>query len=239
MLATVNLATLLSQMQVDPYEEDAQYNQIASYSLKLPSIERLLSQKDLQQGTSSGKQKDERYERKGRFAKIVMNSPNGTRNYTIEKERKHKENEINKTLYGYYNNGTDDLPFIKVLELLRATIKHLNQNHIEAFYKTANGRFVIVLSSEELKGIYSHELNFREQIQNKIFTFRVLPKPYSNRGQGREGTKGTKDNPNTIFVTKNLPKKAFMEFGEVHTVFVGRFKETDSKVYVTGYDIYV
>ena len=77
----------LSQMQVKPYEEDTEYNQIASYSSKLPCIGQLLSQKDLQQGTSSGKQKkDKRYERKGKFAKIVMNSPNGTRNYTIEKE---------------------------------------------------------------------------------------------------------------------------------------------------------
>ena len=77
----------LSQMQVKPYEEDTEYNQIASYCSQLPSIEQLLSQKDLQQGTSSGKQKkDKRYERKGKFAKIVMNSPNGTRNYTIEKE---------------------------------------------------------------------------------------------------------------------------------------------------------
>ena len=152
----------LSQMQVKPYEEDTEYNQIASYCSKLPSTEQLLSQKDLQQGTSSGKQKkDKRYERKGKFAKIVMNSPNGTRNYTIEKEWKHKDYEINKTLYGYYNNGTDDLPFIKVVELLRATIKHLTRNHIEAFYKTTNSRFVIVLSSEQLKGIYSHEVNFR------------------------------------------------------------------------------
>ena len=76
----------VSQMQVDPYEEDTEYNLIASYSLKLPSAEKLLSQKDLQQGTSSGKQtKNERYERKRKFGKVFMNSPNGTRNYTIEK----------------------------------------------------------------------------------------------------------------------------------------------------------
>ena len=37
----------LSKMQVKPYEEDSEYNQIASYSSKLPSIEKLLSQKDL------------------------------------------------------------------------------------------------------------------------------------------------------------------------------------------------
>ena len=53
-----------------------------------------------------------------------MNSPNGTRNYAIEKERKHKENEINNTLYGYYNNRTDDLPYIDAVEPLKATIKH-------------------------------------------------------------------------------------------------------------------
>ena len=68
-----------------------------------------------------------------KFGKVAMNSPNGTRNYTIEKERKHKENEINKNVYGYYNNRTDDLPFVDPMELLRATIKHLNQNHIEVF----------------------------------------------------------------------------------------------------------
>ena len=142
-------------------------------------------------------------------------------------------------MYGYYNNGTDDLPFVKVVELLRATIKDLNWKYIETFYKTTNGRFVILLSSEEVKGIYSHEGKFCELIQNKIFTFCVLPKPYSKSSQGRQSTKGTKADPNAIFVTMYLPKKAFVEFGEVHTVFAGRFKETDSKVYVTGNDIYV
>ena len=177
---------------------------------------------------------NERYGRKRKFGKVVMNSPNGTRNYTIEKEQKHKENEINKNLYDYYNNGTNNLPFVDPMELLRATIKHLNQNHIEAFYKTTNGRFAIVLSSEEQKRIYSHEINFCEQTQNEILTFCLLPKPYSNKGQGRQGTI---EDPHTIFVTMYLPtavsniaaKKAFMEFGEVHTAFSGRFKETDFK----------
>ena len=36
-----------------------------------------------------------------------------------------------------------------------------------------------------------------------------------------------------------LAKKAFVEFGEVHTVFASNFQETNSKVYVTGNDIYV
>ena len=76
-------------------------------------------------------------------------------------------------------------------------------------------------------------------MQNEIFTFSVLPKPYSRSSQGRQRRKGTKDDPSAIFLAMYLPKKAFVEFGEVHTVFAGRFKETDSKVYVTGNDIYV
>ena len=76
-------------------------------------------------------------------------------------------------------------------------------------------------------------------MQNEIFNFCVLPKPYSNRRQCRQSTKGTKDDPSAIFLTMYLPKKASVEFGEVHTVFAGHFKETDSKVYVTGNNIYV
>ena len=131
------------QMRVGSDEEDTECNHIASYFLKLPTVEQLLSQKDLQQGTSSGKQmKDKRYERKGKFAKVVMNSPNAIRNYAIEKERKHKENEINKTLY------------------------------VTVYLPTT--------------------------------------------------------------ASKTAVKKAFMEFGEVHTVFAGRFKETDFKGICNG-----
>ena len=57
------------------------FSNVKPYGIKSdcsqPSIEQLLSQKDLQQGTTSGKQKKDWYDRKGKFAKIVMNSPNG------------------------------------------------------------------------------------------------------------------------------------------------------------------
>lgn len=88
-----------------------------------------------------------------------MSSPNGTKDYTLEKERKHKECEINKTLCGSYSNVTGELPFIEAKELLRATIKYINRDHIEAFYNTANGNFIIVLTTDELKRSYAHEIN--------------------------------------------------------------------------------
>ena len=57
--------------------------------------------------------------------KVVLNSPLDTTHHTIEIERKHKENEIGKILYGYYGNRTDELPFIDTVNLLTATIKHV------------------------------------------------------------------------------------------------------------------
>ena len=126
-------------------------------------------------------------------------------------------------------------PFIDTVELLRATVTHVKQKHIQAFYKTANGMFIIVLTSDDYKRIYPQELNFREQIQNEILNFQILPNPPSQKRPNRQGTKGSKYDPDTIFVTMFLPttisnaavKKAFMEFGEVHTVFAGQYKEEE------------
>lgn len=124
-----------SSMHVDSDEEEKDNDPkiIPSYSLKLPTVADLLSQRDLQQESSTKQTKDDRFTRKGKFAKVVMDSPNNTKNYTLEKERKHKECEINKTLYGSFSNQNGDLPFIDAKELLRATIKHIDKTHIEAF----------------------------------------------------------------------------------------------------------
>ena len=100
----------VSQMQVDPDEDEAtDCRYIESYSLRLPTLAQLMAQSELEQGTSSGDQtKAERIKKKG-SAKVVLNSPLDTRHQTIERERQHKENEIAKTLYGYYGNGTSAL----------------------------------------------------------------------------------------------------------------------------------
>ena len=164
-----------------------------------------------------------------------MSSPNGTKDYTLEKERKHKECEINKTLCGSYSNVTGELPFIEAKELLRATIKYINRDHIEAFYNTANGNFIIVLTTDKLKRPYAHEINFREQVMNESLNFRIFPIPNPTRAHNHDVGKGSKHDPDTVFVTMYLPttisniavKKVFMQFGEVHIVLTGHFKDDD------------
>lgn len=189
-----------SSMHVDSDEEEKDNDPriIPSYSLKLPTVADLLSQRDLQQESFSKQTKDDRFTRKGKFAKVVMDSPNNTKNYTLEKERKHKECEINKTLYGSFSNQNGDLPFIDAKELLRATIKHIDKTHIEAFYKTAAGKFIIVLNSDEQKRGYAHEINFREEIQNVSLIFRILPRPNRYRAHNRDEGRGSKDDPNSF-----------------------------------------
>ena len=207
-------------MHVDSDEEEKDNDPriIPSYSLKLPTVADLLSQRDLQQESSTKQTKDDRFTRKGKFAKVVMDSPNNTKNYTLEKERKHKECEINKTLYGSFSNQNGDLPFIDAKELLRATIKHIDKTHIEAFYKTAPGKFIIVLNSEEQKKGYAREINFREEIQNVSLSFGSSPdrthiEPIIvMRGEALS---------RILFlptISNIAVKKVFMEFGEVHSL---------------------
>ena len=163
--------------------------------------------------------------------KALLNSLLDSRNHTIEREQQHREKEMNKTLFGYYSNHADSIAFGNNIELLRATIGHVNQEHIEAFFKTSNGKFIIVLSSTDHKGI----MNFREHIRNETVNFRILHEPPNRNRPSRQHTKGSKYDPDTIFVTMFLPtaisnaavKKAFMEFGHVHTVFAGRYKEEE------------
>ena len=77
-----------SQMKVDPNgEENTEYNQIHSYSLQLPTIKQLMSQKSLPQETSTKPTKDEKIETSGKFTMVVMRSPNGTKK-KIENDRK-------------------------------------------------------------------------------------------------------------------------------------------------------
>ena len=54
-----------------------------------------------------------------------------------------------------------DVPIINVDVILCKTIKHVNKEHIGAFYRAAYGKFVTVLKEVELKGLYSHEINFK------------------------------------------------------------------------------
>ena len=111
--------------------------------------------------------------------------------------------------------------------MLCETIKHLSKEHIGAFYKTANGKFVIVLKEVELKDLCSHEINFKGKIGDAEHFFKILPLPPSGGNERRK-----KNFINAVSVTMFLPttlsdtaiKKSFLEFGEVH-VFAGKFKK--------------
>ena len=177
--------------------------------------------------------KEERIERKGKYAHAVLNSPLGSRNHTLEKELQYFSKEREKTLYGSYKISEGNGDSFSNLDLLQVMIRHIKQKDIEAFYKTAEGKFIVVLLDSDLKGTYPSELNFQEKNRNSTVNFRLLHEildPRNSRHQNR-------NNNNTVLVTMFLPplisntavKRAFSEFGVVHTVFAGTYKEVPIK----------
>ena len=56
-----------------------------------------------------------------------------------------------------------DVLVINVDGILCETIKHVNKEHIGAFHRAAYGKIVTVLKEVELKGLYSHEITFKEK----------------------------------------------------------------------------
>ena len=86
------------------------------------------------------------------------------------------------------------------------------------------------MKSAELKETYLLGVHFCEQVQNISLNFSMSPNYQGPKG--RRKYYGTRYDTNTVFVTLYLPStisntavtKGFMEFGTVHTVFAGRFK---------------
>ena len=182
--------------------------------------------------------KDERIARKEKYAHAVLKSRLSSGNHTKEKERQHSTKERQKTLYGSYEIREGNADSFSNLDLLQVTAKHIKQKDIEAYYKTAEGKFIIVLLDSDLKETYAHELNFEEKICNNTVNFRILhniPGPRISGGQN-------KNDPNTVFVTMFLPtqisntavKRVFNEFGEVHTVFAGTYKDAQFRSICNG-----
>ena len=153
---------------------------------------------------------------------------------------------MNKTLYGYYNNGTDNLPFIDTVELLRAAVTHVKQKHIEAFYKTTNNMFIIVLTSDNHKGIYPQERNFKEQVQNEKNS--NPPKASISEKTKSSRHKRSKYDPDIVFVTMYLSttisndvvkKKLLWNLGRYIQSSLDGTKKRNFRVYVMEKDIYV
>ena len=188
---------------------------------------------------TEGKQesKEERIERKGKYAHAVLNSPLGSRNHTREKELQHVSKEREKTLYRSYEISEGNGDFFSNLDLLQVMIRHIKQKDIGAFHKTAEGKFIVVLLDSDLKGTYPSELNFQEKIRNSTVNFRLLHEVPDTRNSRRQNR-----NDKTVFVTMFLPtlisntavKRAFSEFGVVHTVFAGTYKEAPFKSICNG-----
>ena len=205
-----------------PNEEvDNGPNIIQQYTLKLPSI-----RDTMKPAEETQESKEERIVRKGKYALAVLNSPTGSSNHKREKEYQHSSKEHGKTLYGSCDIVEGDDSFSS-LDLLQIMIKHVEQNKIEAFYKTVDSRFIVVLYNSELKGTFPPEFNFQEKIHSSTVNFRLR-----HETQKRKFRHHIKDD--TVFVTMFLPtlisdaavKKAFSEFGQVHKVFAGTYKDT-------------
>ena len=80
----------------------------------------------------------------------------------------------------------------------------------------------------ELKDLYSHEINFKRKVGDTDHIYRILPLPPRGGNQRRR-----KNFPNSVIVTMffsttvldTAVKKAFLDFGEVHDVFDGKYKK--------------
>ena len=60
----------------------------------------------------------------------------------------------------------EDVLIINVDDILYEIIKHVNKEHIGAFYRSAYGKFVTALKEVELKDLHSHEINFKGRVGN-------------------------------------------------------------------------
>ena len=54
--------------------------------------------------------KEERITKKCQYVKAVLHPPLVAKTHTAGREHQHKAREMAKTLFGYYRNGTRDLP---------------------------------------------------------------------------------------------------------------------------------
>ena len=165
----------------------------------LPTLEHALTLSKWRDGKDP-EDKDGRYKKNGEYAKALLNSPIDPDLHTIEKERQHKSRENFKSLYGSYADSHGNELQIDANDLLGAVVKHINKDLIDALYKTAKSKFIVVLKKKEHKENFTHEKNFKERIHNDDIIFRILPrlpKPKNRADSERY--------PYSVFVTMFLP----------------------------------
>ena len=103
-------------------------------------------------------------------------------------------------MYVSYKRLNGYVLIINVDDILSETMKHVNKEHIGAFYRAAYGKFVIVLKEVELKDLYSHEINFKGKVGDTNHIYRILPLPPRGGNERRR-----KNFPNAVFVTMFFP----------------------------------
>ena len=209
-------------MQIDSVVEEYPPNILHH---NLPTLEHVLTLAKWRDGKVP-LDKDGRYKKNGEYAKALLNSPINSELHTLEKEHQHKSRENFKSLYGSYVDSHDNKLQIDANDLLIVVVKHINRELIDAFYKTAKAKFIVVLKKKEHKESFTHEKNFKERIHNDDIIFRILPrlpKP-KDRADGARY-------PDSVFVTMFLPTRisdaavetAFANFGKVHYVRAGTY----------------
>ena len=85
-----------------------------------------------------------------------MGSPPTPDLHTKEKEASHKARETAKTLYDLYDCVDGGQISSDTVGMLWVIVKHVKREHIELFYRTSPGKFVIVLKQPNLKEHYNH-----------------------------------------------------------------------------------
>ena len=194
----------------------------AVYKVQLPTTEDMIAlQAWAGKEIGSSLTKEERIAAKGKYAKALMNSPPNPETYTKEREKIHCEQEKEKTLYGSYHITGEGEAAVDSEQLLEMILTRVNRKHIAACYKSGFQKFVLVLRNAELKNLYTHEINFRREIEGREYTFKILPRLHRRRAEDKKFI--TLFFPTTI--SNTTVERAFMAFGKVYFVRQGTFKK--------------
>ena len=118
---------------------------------------------------------------KGKTVYCLLRSPPQQDILTYQGEKFHKSKEFAKNLYNSNKKSNGVVTTINVHNVLCETIRHVNKEHIGAFYRTTNGEFFIVLKEVELKDRFFYEINYKGNVGDTDHSFRILLLPTCRR----------------------------------------------------------
>ena len=89
-------------------------------------------------------------------------------------------------MYGSYHSTGEGKASTDPQQLLEVILTQVKRDHIAAYYKTGFQKLVLVLRNAEFKNLYTHEINFRGEIEGREYTFKLRPRPHRRRDEGKE-----------------------------------------------------